>query len=300
MKKIFNHIRTIRTTRKMFFICMMTVFLFSTSHTCFCAPLTEDSQPDVKAITPNEAERMLSIIPDENFWNAPEMANVRAKYPNLYVHPPTSAKSTKNTVFLTFDDGPSKNTEKILDVLKKEGAKATFFVVGNEVKKHPELAKRIIREGHAIGLHTNTHNYAEVYSSVDAYFNDLNECMVSIQKITSTPISIVRFPGGSQSRHNRINKQIQAELARRGFVYFDWNIDSGDAKTRNASSYFIAKKVLSDVSKKRMPVVLMHDEKSKKSTVAALEKIIPSLKDSGYKFDVLTNHIEPVHFKSSH
>lgn len=255
--------------------------------------------PDINVIAPNESENMLQLIQDASFWNRPEMVDVRGKYPNLYATQKLGNKPTKDTVFLTFDDGPSKVTEQVLDVLKKHEVKATFFVVGQAIEKYPEITQRIISEGHAIGLHTYSHNYKNIYAFVDAYFKDLNDCLSSIRKITKSPINIVRFPGGSNSRYNHLDKEIQAELARRNFVYFDWNIDSGDAKSKNVSSHTITNNVLRNIERVETPVILMHDEASKKSGPKALDTIISTLKKRGYKFDMLSNSIAPVQFFKS-
>lgn len=252
-----------------------------------------------EAIAQNELEKMLQIVPDVSFWTSDEMTAVRNKYINLYASEHAATANPSKTVFLTFDDGPSKVTENVLDVLKKHNVKATFFVVGTAVREHPEIVKRMVKEGHAIGLHTNTHSYQTLYSSVDEYFKDLDGCLDSIQEVSKSQIDIVRFPGGSNSRYNHINKKIQAELTRRNFVYFDWNIDSKDAKSRHPSAQITANNVISHVKKHEVPIVLMHDERSKSSTPEAVDLIVSTLKKQGYTFDSLSKNINPVQFKKA-
>lgn len=166
-------------------------------------------------------------------------------YPLLVARPAAMVITPENTVYLTFDDGPSPYTTKILNELKKRGIKATFFVIGDQVKMYPDLAKRIVDEGHAIGIHTNTHKYEEVYASMDAFLEDYEECYKRIKEITDYPVTVTRFPGGSTMTYvKKMNGQFQAELAKRGFTYFDWNVSSGDAAPKNVTSDFIMTNII--------------------------------------------------------
>lgn len=189
------------------------------------------------------------------------------------------------TIYLTFDDGPSSGTTNvILDVLKEEGVKATFFVTCNGPDS---LIKRMYDEGHTVALHTATHNYSYVYSSIDNYFADLNRVSNRVKNITGVESKIIRFPGGSSNTISRNYKYgIMTDLTHmvleKGYRYFDWNVDSNDAGGARSSSE-VYNNVTSHLSKNRSNVVLMHDIKA--TTRDAIRNIIKYGKANGYSFD---------------
>ena len=189
------------------------------------------------------------------------------------------------SVYLTFDDGPNQGTtNKILDILKEEGVKATFFVTCNG---SDSLIKRIYDEGHTVALHTASHNYSYIYSSVDNYFSDLYKVRDRVKRITGYDSKIIRFPGGSSNTVSRNYKiGIMTELSylvlNEGYHYFDWNVDAMDASSaKNSGDVYY--NVTSNLSRNRMNVVLMHDTKS--ITVDALRNIIRFGKENGYSFN---------------
>ena len=203
----------------------------------------------------------------------------------------------QKTVYLTFDDGPSMRTEEILDLLQEYNIKATFFVVNNESEKAKELVKRTFDEGHTVGVHSASHSYKDIYKSVDSYLEDFELCYNYIYGITGEYPSIYRFPGGSVNNYNgNICKDIVAEMNRRGFTYFDWNISSDDA-TKSYTEESIYSKVMKGCETHSTCVVLMHDSSGKKATVAALKRIIPDLLEKGYVFDRLNETVQPTVFR---
>lgn len=205
--------------------------------------------------------------------------------------------SEKKVVYLTFDDGPSGRTEEILDILKEYNIKATFFIIYNQNEYARELVKRTYDEGHTIGVHSTTHSYKEIYKSVDAFLKDFKTCFDYIEEITGQPPSIFRFPGGSVNSYNKaVRKDIAAEMQRRGFVYFDWNVCSDDA-TGSYSEESIYQKVVEGCRERNSSVVLMHDSARKAETVAALKRIIPKLLEEGYSFKALDENVNPVVFR---
>lgn len=199
------------------------------------------------------------------------------------------------TIYLTFDDGPSSVTPKILDILKKENVKATFFMIGKD-DSYNDIIKRVKEEGHTVALHSNSHNYGQIYTSVDSYFNDLYTLRDRLKKITGTEATIIRFPGGSSNTVSRFNPGIMSvlskEVTRRGFHYFDWNIDSGD--TGRIGSDAIVSNVTSQLGSYHTYVVLMHDYWQNQQTADALERIIHYGKEHGYRFDKITSITPPV------
>ncbi len=194
-------------------------------------------------------------------------------------------------IYLTFDDGPnSVYTPVILDQLKKYNVKATFFVTS---AGPDNLIKREFDEGHAIGLHSSSHDYATIYKSSDAFWTDMNKVASRVTKITGQKSDLLRFPGGVSNTVSRkyksgIMSQLAKEVEAKGYAYFDWNISSGDAGgTTDPNVEY--KNVVNSLSKSRGNVILMHD--IKKHTSEAIGKIIKYGLDNGYTFKVLTKDI---------
>ena len=188
-------------------------------------------------------------------------------------------------IYLTFDDGPSEHTGRLLDTLKKYNAKATFFVTG---RGDDALIKREHDEGHTVGLHTWSHVYSEVYSSVDNYFADLYKIRDRVKNITGEDPKLIRFPGGSSNLVSaQYTKGIMSTLARevenRGFRYFDWNVVSGDA-----GGTYTSDGVYNNVTSRLHEganVVLQHDIKD--FSVDAVERIIQYGTANGFTFEAL-------------
>lgn len=207
---------------------------------------------------------------------------------------PTPTPSTGKTVYLTFDDGPSSYTPQILDTLDKYGVKATFFVKNGG--KYNYVMKDIVSRGHAIGLHTYTHDYAKIYASDTAYFNDLNKISDLVYEQTGVRSKIMRFPGGTSNtvsrKHSKgIMTRISKSVKQQGYVYFDWNCSNGDADGANTVQKQLNYCSQYPKSASRV-VVLMHD--TKKVTRDALPKIIEYYKSCGFEFGVLTTSVPPV------
>lgn len=225
-----------------------------------------------------------------------DMFSYQKLFPDMKTQLPKKWKKEKKTVYLTFDDGPSKVTADILNTLKKEKVKATFFVVGAGTDH--SLMKRITDEGHAIGVHTYSHKYKEIYESVDSYVKDYNKIYELIKKETGTAPTVYRYPGGSNNVYNILNQSATtAEMFRRGFVPFDWNVDSRDAEAVSVPAETIAKNALKGRDKDR-PIILMHDASAKTTTAKALKYIIKGYKKAGYEFGALTNEDAPLMFST--
>lgn len=187
-------------------------------------------------------------------------------------------------IYLTFDDGPGQYTAELLDILKKYNVHATFFVTG---AGSDELLKREYEEGHAIGLHTFSHNYSYIYTSSDAFWADLIRVQERVEAATGYKSFLMRFPGGSSNTvsrrydgRSRIMTTLTREAGERGFTYFDWNITSGDAG-ETTSTDVIVENVTSQL-KEGSSIVLQHDIKG--FSVAAVERIIQYGLENGYTF----------------
>ena len=201
-------------------------------------------------------------------------------------------------VYLTFDDGPSKNTEAILDILKDNDVHATFFIISPYIEPHIKFVERAYEEGNAIGNHTADHEFQHIYTSEEAFFNNFEKQQKFIKETTGSDCTIFRFPGGSRntivanSRGKDFTKKITTKLNEEGINVYDWNIDSGDAKGNNIP----AEKLIQNVAKnikdkdgnyKNPAIILMHDCMTKTTTVEALPGIIKLLKKEGYTFRTL-------------
>lgn len=181
-------------------------------------------------------------------------------------------------VYLTFDDGPSKNTEAILDILAEYNVKATFFVVGDTSEESKALYKRMIDEGHSIGIHSYSHRYQEIYASKEAFFEDFYLLSDYIYDVTGVRPDICRLPGGSSNTVSKINMaEIVNQLNTQGVTCYDWNISGGDADGHGLSAEQIALNVISGVDTFQTSIVLLHDGKDKNQTVDALRMILDEL-----------------------
>lgn len=228
----------------------------------------------------------------------PDAPDYMRLYPQMYGSglQPGHEAARDMTLYLTFDDGPSKNTNTVLDILDRYGIKATFFVVPNESQSCTDRLREIHERGHTIGVHSKTHDYQVIYKDVEAYLADFSSAYEIIYQATGAYPTLFRFPGGSINSYNSETRDlIIQEMNRRGFIYFDWNVSAQDAQNR-VTSEKIYQNVLSTLGKKKSGVVLMHDSGTRKTTVEALPRIIETLRAKGFQFDRLSNRVHPVKF----
>lgn len=201
-------------------------------------------------------------------------------------------QSNEKVVYLTFDDGPSENTKKIMDILAKYDAKATFFVTGRN-QDYNYLIKDAYNAGHTIALHTYSHEYSTVYASVDAYFDDLNKVGQMVKKEIGFVPHYIRFPGGSSNTVSRrycqgIMSTLTKEVVEKGYQYYDWNGDSTDASGNNVP---VSKLIANATSSKANNInILFHDTKAKSTTVEALPTIIENYLARGYRFEAINDN----------
>lgn len=191
------------------------------------------------------------------------------------------------TVFLTFDDGPSENTQLILDTLKKYDIKATFFLIGCQAEARKELVQAEIDAGHTVGLHTYCHEASEIYASAESYVNDVLKVKAFLElEFHYTPL-VYRFPWGSKNQYVKpFREQILDTLGSEGLTWYDWNVSAEDS-VGIPSSYSIIHNIKKDLPNKREAVILMHDSAINKNTAESLPEIIEYIKEQGYIFDVL-------------
>jgi peptidoglycan/xylan/chitin deacetylase (PgdA/CDA1 family) len=200
------------------------------------------------------------------------------------------------TAYLTFDDGPSTNTEPILAILKQYSVHATFFVNGDSTLNGQRLYRRMLDEGHVIGNHTYTHHYSSIYSSVHAFDKDTERLSKLLEKFTGIRPTLLRYPGGSNNNisrqygGNHIMQHIIAKMNQEGFTSTDWNVSSTDSALPMQSKIQIIRAVLNGSMSKNEVIILMHDDAKKMNTVRALPEVITGLQKQGFHFEVLGKH----------
>lgn len=209
-------------------------------------------------------------------------------------------KTDYKKVYLTFDDGPSSNTEKILNILAEYQIKATFFVIGKEDENSKKMYRRIVEEGHTLGMHTYSHQYDKIYESVEAFAEDVEKLQNYLLEVTGEKPILFRFPGGSSNLVSSISMtEFIKYLNEQGIIYFDWNVSSGDAKSKALPVDDLINNVMKDVEIYHTSIVLMHDSADKPNTVEALPDLIKNLKELELEILALTEEVQPIqHIKS--
>ena len=195
----------------------------------------------------------------------------------------------KKVAYLTFDDGPSNNTHQILDILKQNNIKATFFVLGSQVEIFPETTNRIYNEGHYIANHGYSHKYSEIYQSPEQVLNEFNQCNQIVAKTINVPeynSHLFRFPGGSVGgKYAELKKQAITLLEQNDILHIDWNSLTGDSETGSPTPEYIMRRIQETSYGKNSLVILMHDAQAKKITAETLPKVIEYLQQQGYSFE---------------
>lgn len=220
------------------------------------------------------------------------------------VHVYSQQSDCPDRVYLTFDDGPTSTvTPKVLDALKRNNVKATFFII-NYPDSRKALVKRIVDEGHTLAIHTYSHDYSVCYASDAAYMEGLKKMHDKILADTGYDAKIIRFPGGTSNTTSRkYSRGIMSRLAKKtveaGYSYFDWNVDSGDASGNSVAKSKIYNNVTKGLKRGRNNVVLMHDAGGKSTTAAALDDIINYCKKNGYAVLPITEDTLPVRHKAN-
>ncbi len=187
-------------------------------------------------------------------------------------------------VYLTFDDGPSIYTGQILDILKANDIKATFFVIAREDESYWPYYTRILEEGHTLGMHSYTHDYNQVYASLDSFETDVNSLSQFLYDRTGEYPTIYRFPGGSSNTVCNVPmEECIAYLNEQGITYYDWNALNGDAVSSELPPEKLVENIMNSVRQNNTSIVLMHDMQSRHTTVESLQPLIDTLKDEGYE-----------------
>jgi len=195
-------------------------------------------------------------------------------------------RALNKVVYLTFDDGPSASvTPLVLDILKENNAKATFFILGRAAQAQPTLLRRIRDEGHAIGNHSYSHVYKKLYSNVQVFMDEIHQTDNLFEELLGMRSKMVRAPGGTAGHFKPVYfDRLHAE----GFKIYQWTIDSGDSKSLRVKAETIVATVERELKKFNEAIILFHDSDTKKETARALPEIIAYLRQEGYDIRPLT------------
>lgn len=261
-------------------------------------------QNETKNALVTEQEVVLADISDldGNAVDAEEAADIAAVEVQENTHKWDGKGDSSNgirRVYLTFDDGPSTNTDRILDILAQYGVKATFFVVGKE--GYTDQYRRIVEDGHTLAMHSYSHKYNEIYQSVESYRDDLSRLQEFLYDTTGVWCRYCRFPGGSSNQVSKVDMHdLIAYLDGQDISYFDWNVSSGDASSDYVSPDNIVRNSTSQLQKFQEAIILMHDASEKKSTVEALPELIETIQAmEDTKIVPINDDTEPIHHISN-
>ncbi|SDG49838.1 polysaccharide deacetylase family protein [Desulfosporosinus hippei] len=273
-------------------------------------PKPPQAEDDPK--TEPSSDPKASPVPDKKSDEKPNLLPPEKSPANTPIHPfygldgtPPSAPGLamrlrdfnaepEKIVYLTFDDGPyPETTPRILKILQEEEIKATFFVLGRQVERYPELLKDEYTQGQGIGNHSYSHDYSLVYQSPDAFLAEIKQSEETIFKTIGVRPQIIRAPGGTQG-HFSVNyyNLIDSE----DYLVYDWNVSSGDAAAPTVPADQLVNNIKAQVPGKTRAIILMHDSKSKTTTIDALPRIVHYLKEQGYSFGVITPQVAPILF----
>ena len=236
----------------------------------------ETPEPEKSPVDENEEAVPISPI---GYYPAPSENN------NLLDIFKTAQGETEKICCLTFDDGPNKaTTPEILDILKEYNIKATFFELGEKLAQNKDIAKRTFEEGHLLANHTYTQKYSTIYTSWDAFWDEVQKTEELITEITGQPAyKLVRMPGGSFNSgvYGSVKQEYRSKLAEEDYYFVDWSVDNGDDGTRGAADIL---SYVKDYCGSKPVVLLMEDSTARRATVSSLRSVIDYLKSSGYTF----------------
>lgn len=204
--------------------------------------------------------------------------------------------SNEKIIYLTFDDGPGgKVTREILDILKKEDVKATFFIISSQVKGQEDIILRMRNEGHSIGLHSHTHDRKNLYSSNEAFLEEMLKCQEILYEVTGEKYYIIRFPFGCNNKSYKLEQSLVDLLHKNNFKIYDWTGDCGDGANCKLPIDKIIKNSTKHANSDGNIVMLMHCSAINQNTVSALPSIIKYYKENGYSFKVIDENTEEIY-----
>ena len=208
---------------------------------------------------------------------------------------PTAKPGEGKKVYLTFDDGPGPNTKKILDILKKQDVKGTFFVTGKRDEFSKQMYKRIVDEGHTLGMHSYSHVYDEIYASEKSFGQDLDRLYEYLHEVTGKYAKFYRFPGGSSVQETKVPiKKLIKILEKKDISYLDWNVLSPDVRDSGVKKKEMVAELRTEVAKYDTSVVVFYDTETQPMTIKALPAVIKALKEDGYEILPVDEDTAPI------
>lgn len=199
-------------------------------------------------------------------------------------------------ICLTFDDGPSSVTPEVLDVLKENNIKATFFILDYS-EQSKSMIQRIIDEGHTLAIHGMSHDYSKIYASAEATLENFTSLQKKIKKDFNYDVKYVRFPGGASNTISRnycegVMTEAVKKVQEESLEYYDWNVDVDDAGSARTPSE-IYNNFVDGILPGVENIVLMHDGEGHMPTAKALQEIINYAKENGYVFTAISENTTP-------
>lgn len=217
------------------------------------------------------------------------ISSIFVSFISINSHCLDNSKNYRKTAYITFDDGPNKNTPEILDLLNKYNMKATFFVLEDRITLYPDVVNRMLKEGHSVGLHGQSHEKAVFYSSQSSALNEINNTRHTLKELTGYDTKLVRVPYGSKPY---LTKNQYDSLVNSGYNLWDWSIDSTDTH-ENATVSSIASNTVNTLKESGNCVILFHD---KQTTAKALSSVLEYLKDNNYEIKVIDQNQSPMNW----
>lgn len=314
-----GYIGTVRFFKNMIFlsICILIAIpsILAVKYYQDAASLLPDTEASVPTFAPDADEMIENAAGETEDTEKTEAANpsadagalavetcdapsYQALYPDFYAPQPYGAtERIEGMAFLTFDDGPSPQTDEILAILAEQDIKATFFVVGCNEMGDEQRLRDIVAQGHTIGMHSYTHDYEKVYASVEDFLAEFYAVFQEIRDITGVTPTVFRCPGGSINGYNSgFYQEMFSEMIRRGFVPFDWNVSSDDAVGERKSAAQLTENVMTEIKGKTRAFILFHDSADKVQSVKALPAVIAQTRELGFEFAAITPKTMPVIF----
>ena len=209
----------------------------------------------------------------------------------------STTDANHKVIYLTFDDGPSDVVNnKILDTLKNENVKATFFIVGYKINGNEQTLKRMYREKHSIGLHTYTHKYKKIYANDNTFIEEMDKTAEEVKKVIGFSPTIIRFPSGSKKH---LNRNLLEKLHAKNYKISDWNLSLSDGLDFNTPTDKLFREATHKCVNPNRIFLLAHCDQPNKKTCEILPKIIKYYKDLGYEFKAITDDTPEYYFKVS-